>query len=60
MSNADQGRTKKWYRQYTRRRRGSIPHGTQNGYANWACRCTRCREAHREHVQEWRARGARA
>lgn len=29
-------------------RKGEIPHATDDGYVNWACRCELCREAHRD------------
>lgn len=28
----------------------AIPHGTQTGYVNWACRCDDCRWAHYPHT----------
>jgi len=32
------------------------PHGTQARYRHSKCRCAPCREAHRVHMQEYRAR----
>jgi len=29
-----------------RRQRPDVPHGTDNAYINWGCRCDQCREAH--------------
>jgi hypothetical protein len=51
-------RPPEWWAEYRRVRRliGEIPHGTHQGYANWGCRCTECREGHRIQVAEWRAR----
>lgn len=43
-------RPAEWFRNYRTNRPGPIPHGTQNAYANYACRCSNCREAHRLHV----------
>lgn len=39
----------------------SVPHGTTNGYYNYACRCDECREAHVERMRRYRsmARGWR-
>jgi hypothetical protein len=48
-------RTAAWYRNYIAHRTGPIPHGTQNAYANYRCRCGECTQAHREHMAEWRA-----
>lgn len=31
-------------------------HGTLNGYSNYRCRCTDCREAQRLYMQDYRAR----
>lgn len=45
---------REWFRKYRATRTAPTPHGTQNGYANWACRCDKCRQAHRIHVAEWR------
>lgn len=49
-------RPAEWYQQYRANRAGALPHGTQNGYANWGCRCPLCTDAHREHVDNYRAR----
>ena len=46
--------TADWFREYRQRRTGQLPHGTQQGYANWGCRCNSCREGHAIHVAEWR------
>lgn len=48
-------RTREWWANYRATRRTPTPHGTQQGYANWSCRCTSCTEAHRQHVADWRA-----
>lgn len=44
-----------YLRHYRRNRTTPVPHGTQNGYANWSCRCDRCRAAHRDYNANWRA-----
>lgn len=30
-----------------------IPHGTQNGYKNYGCRCDKCRKANTRYCRNW-------
>lgn len=48
-------RSAEWFRNYRTTRPGPIPHGTQNAYANYACRCESCRSAHSRHINLSRA-----
>lgn len=36
--------------EFTKLRRADPRHGTENGYRNWGCRCSRCRTAHAEYT----------
>lgn len=35
---------------------GRVPHGTENGYSNYDCRCPECRKAHNAKFRDWYAR----
>lgn len=37
-----------WFRAYRATRPGPIPHGTDNAYVNYGCRCRDCTRAHRD------------
>jgi hypothetical protein len=52
---AEPTRSAEWFRSYRTTRPGPVPHGTQNAYANYACRCESCRAAHRRHMASSRS-----
>jgi hypothetical protein len=42
-------------RQADRRARRDTPHGTANGFVNFGCRCTPCRDANATYMRRYRA-----